>query len=145
MKRAIICFVILIFVAGASFYAGLNAEISSVLLSGGDMSEEEKQFGGFGAVPPGNEIFSKHDREKGVDLGGVHHQQGLTIHWAGSDPLDERVRPVDVLKATSGRLQMEQLTDLGSDANARALIKVMEAIAELDGDTQETPDGPVIR
>jgi len=67
------------------------------------------------------------------------------FHWRSPDDRDG-VAPVDVLRAAAGRMQFEQSTQLGSDRNARAIIKVLDAIAELSGQITESPDGiPIIR
>lgn len=144
MRTLVLVIVCVVFSGCISFWAGVNTDMASVLVGDGNV-EDGQEFGGFGTPPPGEKIYAVHHRSKGIDLGGVHYQVGLSIHWAGSDPVDERVRPIDVIQATIERLQAEQITDLGSDANARALIKMLEAKAELTGDVQETPDGPVIR
>lgn len=81
----------------------------------------------------------------GKDLGGVTQREGLSINWAGSDPQDERVRPLDVIVATIDRLEAEQKTDLGSDENARALVDLMQARDKLMGEAQDVDGIPVIR
>jgi hypothetical protein len=53
--------------------------------------------------------------------------------------------PIDAINATIAQMQYEQSTPLGSDANARALVKVLEAKAILEGRSTETADGiPII-
>ena len=95
--------------------------------------------------------FSRHSADGKTDLGGIFDAPGLKIHWAGSRnafgaDYSQNVRPVDVINATIDRLQAEQKTDLGSDANARALVYIMKAKAELTGEVVEMPDGtPVIQ
>lgn len=81
----------------------------------------------------------------GKDLGGVTQREGLSINWAGSDPQDERVRPLDVIVAAIDRIQAEQKTDLGSDENARALVDLMQARDKLMGEAQDVDGIPVIR
>lgn len=79
-------------------------------------------------------------------LEGISQLPGLTIQWAGSMSSDQNhVRPVDVLAATIERVKHEQTTNLGSDANARALTLLLQAKAELEGTAREMPDGtPII-
>lgn len=98
---------------------------------------------GFGrrSGPP---VYFEHRSEGRRDLGGVFEREGLKIDWAGSAELDGRVRPRDVVAATVQRLEAEQKTDLGSDANARAMALLMEAQAILDGTQRTTEFGPVI-
>lgn len=62
----------------------------------------------------------------------------MAIRWRGKGI--EGITPLEVLQSTSERMQSEQATDLGSDANARAMILVMEAVAILEG-RDKTVDG----
>ena len=95
--------------------------------------------------PAAEPVFSEHYQGRdGVDLGGVYEREGLRIHWAGSEPLDARVRPKDVIRATIERLEAEQRTNLGSDSGARAMVLLMEAKAILEGTLFDSSHGPVI-
>lgn len=91
------------------------------------------------------EIHFEHRADGRKDLGGVYEREGLKISWAGSDPMDSRVRPKDVITATIDRLEAEQKTDLGSDENARAMVLLMQAKSILDGTEQVNEHGPVIQ
>ena len=73
------------------------------------------------------------------------HQQavGMAIMWR--TPQASGMSPREVLASTVARMQYEQGTTLGSDKNARALIKAMEALAILEDRPTETKDGfPII-
>jgi hypothetical protein len=59
-------------------------------------------------------------------------------------PTQPGMAPLQALKSTSAQMQYEQGTDLGSDANARALILVMEAVAILEGRDRTVDGFPVI-
>lgn len=74
----------------------------------------------------------------------VHQQQvGMAIMWR--TPSQSGMSPREVLASTVARMQYEQGTPLGSDRNARALVKAMEALAILEGRSTETADGfPII-
>jgi hypothetical protein len=66
-----------------------------------------------------------------------------TIYWR-SERLPGSV-PLDVLKETAAQMQREQQGGLGSDANARAIVFTLQAIATLEGRPTETEDGtPII-
>jgi len=68
---------------------------------------------------------------------------GMAIMWR--TPTQSGMSPQEVLASTVARMQHEQSTPLGSDRNARALVKAMEALAILDGRDIETADGfPII-
>lgn len=70
--------------------------------------------------------------------------QGSIIRWRGE--ANPGASPVDVLRATKDQLEREQKTKLGSDSTARAMVLVMQAIAELEGKQTEMPDGtPIIQ
>jgi hypothetical protein len=54
--------------------------------------------------------------------------------------------PAAILQAVSERMAYVQTTDMGSDANAKALVDVLRAIATLDGKVSESPEGtPIIQ
>lgn len=54
--------------------------------------------------------------------------------------------PAAILQAVSERMAYVQTTDLGSNANAKALVDVLRAIATLDGKVTESPEGtPIIQ
>lgn len=74
----------------------------------------------------------------------VHQQQvGMAIMWR--TPQASGMSPREVLASTVARMQYEQTTLLGSDRNAQALIKAMEALAILEDRPTETADGfPII-
>lgn len=66
------------------------------------------------------------------------------IRWRGVQAIG--ASPVDVLRATKAQMEREQQSDLGSDANARALALVLQAVAELEGKQAAMPDGtPIIQ
>jgi hypothetical protein len=66
-----------------------------------------------------------------------------TIYWR-SERLPGSV-PLDVLRETAAQMQREQQGGLGSDANARAIVFTLQAIATLEGRPTETEDGtPII-
>jgi hypothetical protein len=73
-----------------------------------------------------------------------HQQQvGMAIMWR--TPQASGMSPREVLASTVARMQYEQTTLLGSDRNAQALVKAMEALAILEGRSTETADGfPII-
>ncbi len=74
----------------------------------------------------------------------VSSNQGSIIRWRGAE--NPGASPLAVLQATKDQLEREQKTKLGSDATARAMVLVMQAIAELEGKQTEMPDGtPIIQ
>jgi uncharacterized protein YneF (UPF0154 family) len=76
--------------------------------------------------------------------GGSNNQGGSFISWRGE--ANPGASPVTVLRATKEQMEREQKTKLGSDATARAMVLVMQAIAELEGKQTEMPDGtPIIQ
>lgn len=127
-----------------AFWGGLNAGLLLDLQETKAMNERVDPMPQFGAKPG---HFSSHrSTDDGRDLGGVTQRPGLSIHWAGSGRNDENVRPLEVIQATIDRLEAEQKTDLGSDANARALVSMMQAAAELQGKAATMADGtPIIQ
>jgi len=67
----------------------------------------------------------------------------LAIMWR--TPNAGGMTPLGVLKSASKRMQYEQGTPLGNDQNAKALVKVLEAVAILEGREIVTEDGfPII-
>jgi hypothetical protein len=67
----------------------------------------------------------------------------MAVMWR--TPKAAGMAPQQVLEATIARMQYEQGTELGSDKNARALVKAMEALAILENRPTETVDGfPII-
>ena len=67
----------------------------------------------------------------------------MVIAWR--TPMLDGMSPREVLASTVARMQYEQTTLLGSDRNAQALVKAMEALAILEGRSTETADGfPII-
>ena len=131
--KALFCFVVL--TIPIWYVVGCN--------EGLQMQDQPEPLGEFGAAA--GEFSSHRVTEDGKDMGGVSQRPGLSIHWAGSDPLDDAVRPVDVIGTTIERMQAEQKTDLGSDANARAMVLLMQAREVLAGTDQEIDGIPVIR
>ena len=107
------------------------------------MEEQQKPPGEFGSSS--GEFTSHLATQDGRDMGGFSQRPGLSIHWSGSDPDDETVRPVDVIRSTIDRMQAEQKTDLGSDKNARAMVLMIEAFNVLQGSDQIIDGVPVIR
>lgn len=67
---------------------------------------------------------------------------GYQIKWRNpGEPRTARVTgadPVDVLRATESKLRSLQSTEFGSDANARALFALAEAIDHLSGTNEVT-------
>lgn len=147
MKKAALCIIVLLLCC-ISFWGGLSTNVFSDVVSGellvsDTIPETDQQSPGFGSSR--SKQLSQHKQDGNRSLGGVFQSQGVSIHWAGSDPLDERARPVDVIEAVLERVQAEQKTDLGSDGHARAMISLQQAIESLQGTSESTPDGPVIR
>lgn len=134
---------VVIFLLFAGVMIGMAAERERWTNKGNKAVVAQEQSG-FGGRPDQPRVFSTHRRNGTEDLGGVYEREGLKIDWAGSDQLDSRVRPKHVLSATIERLQAEQKTNLGSDANARAMVLLMQAQAILDGTEKTTEYGPVI-
>lgn len=110
---------------------------------GVEMEQQQQPPQEFGATA--GEFTSHRATDDGKDMGGVSQRPGLSIHWAGSDPLDDSVRPIDVISTTIDRMQAEQKTDLGSDGNARAMVLMMQARSILAGESDEIDGVPVIR
>lgn len=75
----------------------------------------------------------------------VHQQSvGMAIMWR--TPQASGMSPREVLASTIARMQYEQTTLLGSDRNAKALVKAMEALAILEDRPIVTGDGfPIIQ
>ena len=72
-------------------------------------------------------------------------EQSVSIALMWRTPIADGASPRQVLQSTAKRMEYEQSTLLGSDRNAQALIKVMEAIAILEGRETTTEDGfPII-
>jgi hypothetical protein len=72
-------------------------------------------------------------------------EQAVSIALMWRTPMADGASPRQVLQSTAKRMEYEQSTLLGSDQNAQALIKVMEAIAILEGRDTTTEDGfPII-
>ena len=110
--------------------------------------QSQKQFGGKQAMI--DEI--KSDLEKDNETFGScvvvsktpSDDHRSVIRWRGVQTLG--ASPVDVLRATKAQMEREQQSDLGSDANAKALALVMQAVAELEGKQAAMPDGtPIIQ
>jgi uncharacterized membrane protein YcjF (UPF0283 family) len=74
----------------------------------------------------------------------IHEQSvGMAIMWR--TPQTAGMTPLDVLQSAAKRMQYEQGTELGNDRNAQAIIKVLDAIATLEGRQLVTEDGfPII-
>lgn len=82
--------------------------------------------------------------ESRVIVTAGRQQQDTRIVWRSPHTMTG-VSPLAVLKATSEQIEREQKSDLGSDANAKALVAVLQAIAELEGRKTKTADGtPII-
>jgi hypothetical protein len=72
-------------------------------------------------------------------------EQAVSIALMWRTPMTDGASPRQVLQSTAKRMQYEQSTILGSDRNAQALVKVLEAIAILEGRETKTEDGfPII-
>jgi hypothetical protein len=72
-------------------------------------------------------------------------EQSVSIALMWRTPMMDGASPRQVLESTAKRMQYEQGTELGSDLNAQALVKVLEAIAILEGRETVTADGfPII-
>jgi hypothetical protein len=72
-------------------------------------------------------------------------EQAVSIALMWRTPMSDGASPRQVLQSTVKRMEYEQGTELGSDRNAQALIKVLEAIAILEGRETKTEDGfPII-
>jgi hypothetical protein len=72
-------------------------------------------------------------------------EQAVSIALMWRTPMADGASPRQVLQSTAKRMEYEQSTLLGSDRNAQALIKVLEAIAILEGRETKTEDGfPII-
>jgi hypothetical protein len=74
----------------------------------------------------------------------IHEQSvGMAIMWR--TPQTAGMTPLDVLQSAAKRMQYEQGTELGNDRNAQAIVKVLDAIATLEGRQATTEDGfPII-
>ena len=67
----------------------------------------------------------------------------MAIMWR--TPKADGMSPLGVLQSASKRMQYEQGTPMGNDQTAQALIKVLEAVAILEGRETITADGfPII-
>jgi Flp pilus assembly protein TadB len=72
-------------------------------------------------------------------------EQAASIALMWRTPISDGASPRQVLQSTAKRMEYEQTTELGSDRNAQALIKVMEAIAILEDRETTTENGfPII-
>jgi len=94
----------------------------------GRMIEEKSQ-------PKAIEVATEESKSQPID---ATNPPAMFSNWR--TPTQPGMAPLHALRATSERMQIEQGTDLGSDANARALILVMEAVAILEG-RDRTVDG----
>lgn len=126
-----------------AFWGGVNAGLLADLQETEAMQERVDPMPQFGAQP--GEFSDHRSTNDGRDLGGITQRPGLSIHWAGSDRTDENVRPREVIQATIERMEAEQKTDLGSDANARALVDLMQARDKLRGNVTEINGVPIIQ
>ena len=73
----------------------------------------------------------------------TERQSYMAIMWR--TPELSGMSPRQVLESTAKRMEYEQSTELGSDRNAQAMVKVLEAIAILEGRETKTEDGfPII-
>jgi hypothetical protein len=72
-------------------------------------------------------------------------EQAVSIALVWRTPMSDGASPRQVLQSTAKRMEYEQSTELGSDRNAQAMVKVLEAIAILEGRETTTEDGfPII-
>jgi hypothetical protein len=72
-------------------------------------------------------------------------EQAVSIALMWRTPMADGASPRQVLQSTAKRMEYEQSTELGNDQNAQALIKVLEAIAILEGRETTTEDGfPIV-
>lgn len=69
-------------------------------------------------------------------LAGFSSGPAFSIQWAGTR--HGGVTPAEILRACEQRLSFEQSTELGSDAHARAIFAVAEAIDHLTGSKEVT-------
>ena len=82
---------------------------------------------------------------KWVNIPEDRYQQTVNMAVMWRTPKAAGMTPQQVLEATIARMQYEQGNELGSDKNARALVKAMEALAILEDRPTETKDGfPII-
>jgi hypothetical protein len=83
------------------------------------------------------------DSPYGFRTPDTERQSYMAIMWR--TPELSGMSPRQVLQSTAKRMEYEQGTELGSDRNAQALIKVLEAIVILEGRETTTGDGfPII-
>ena len=67
----------------------------------------------------------------------------MAVMWR--TPNADGMAPLSVLQSTVKRMQYEQTTPLGNDQTAKALVKVLEAVAILEGRETVTAEGfPII-
>jgi hypothetical protein len=67
----------------------------------------------------------------------------MAIMWR--TPNADGMAPLSVLRSAAKRMQYEQGTPLGNDQAAKALVKVLEAVAILEGRETVTAEGfPII-
>jgi hypothetical protein len=67
----------------------------------------------------------------------------MAVLWR--TPNADGMSPLGALQSTVKRMQYEQGTPLGNDQTAKALVKVLEAVAILEGRETKTEDGfPII-
>jgi hypothetical protein len=90
-------------------------------------------------------ILAMSDQPQQQPQSHVIHEQsvGMAIMWR--TPQTAGMTPLDVLQSAAKRMQYEQGTELGNDRNAQAIVKVLDAIATLEGRQTTTEDGfPII-
>lgn len=73
--------------------------------------------------------------EEGNDLGAISYLGRDVINWRSESHIGSQIgtSPIDVLKATSRRMQHLQGTAQASNTNAKALFAIEEAIQYLEG------------
>lgn len=82
---------------------------------------------------------------KWVNVPDARYQQTVNMAVMWRTPNAGGLSPQQALEATVARMQYEQGTMLGSDKNAKALVKAMEALAILEDRPTVTEDGfPII-
>jgi hypothetical protein len=76
---------------------------------------------------------------------GDRYEQSPMMAVMWRTPNADGMSPLGVLQSTVKRMQYEQTTPLGNDQNAKALVKVLEAVAILEGRETVTAEGfPII-
>lgn len=101
-----------------------------------DEAKEElpEGFGSFRNPTMKLECTNKVDKQ-GNAIGGFATGPGINIEWEGTYK-PNAATPLHVLKLAAERMSHLQSTPQSSDANARALFEVLEAIDALEGSAE---------